>query len=128
MNIGEPYSAKLAREQLEAIKRYLPVRDSVKQQLQSRQESQVEFEEDTKQLFKPITESTKGLLPALEKTAEATGKIAERPKQTKRILRGLPADTAAAQSIQPEGAEAPPAPEQKSLAISNAELLNTFNE
>ncbi len=38
MSIGEPHSAKLAREQLEAIKKYLPVRDSVKQKLQSRQE------------------------------------------------------------------------------------------
>ncbi len=55
MSIGQPHSAKLARERLEAIKKYLPVRDSVKQQLQSRQESQVEFEEDTKQLFKPIS-------------------------------------------------------------------------
>jgi hypothetical protein len=135
MSIGEPHSARLARERLEAIKKYLPVRDSVKQQLQSRQESQVEFEEDTKQLFKPITETTKPLLPALEKTAEATGKIAERTKQTKRILRGLPAEIAAAMPVpeipededQPEGAEAP-APEQKSHAISTAELINKFNE
>ncbi len=44
MSIGEPSSAKLARERLDAIKKYIPVRDSVNQQLQSRQESQVEFE------------------------------------------------------------------------------------
>ena len=66
--IGEPHSARLARERLEAIKKYLPVRDAVKQQLQQRQESQVEFEENTRQLFKPITETTKSLLPVLEKT------------------------------------------------------------
>jgi hypothetical protein len=71
-HIGEPHSARLARERLEAIKKYLPVRDSVKRQLHSRQESQVEFEEDTKQLFKPITETTKGIQPVLEKTAEVT--------------------------------------------------------
>ena len=47
MNIGESHSTKLARERLEAIKKYLPVRDAVKQQLQQRQESQVEFAEDT---------------------------------------------------------------------------------
>ena len=84
-NIGEPHSAKLARERLEAIKKYLPVRDSVKQQLQSRQESQVQFEEDTKQLFKSITETTKDIQPVLEKTAEATEKIAKRTKKTKQI-------------------------------------------
>ncbi len=47
MGIGEPHSAKLARERLDAIKKYLPDRDSDKQQLQSRQESQVEFTEGT---------------------------------------------------------------------------------
>jgi hypothetical protein len=44
MRIGEPHSARLARERLEAIKKYLPVCDSVKH-LQARQESQVEFVE-----------------------------------------------------------------------------------
>ncbi len=77
MSIGEPHSAKLARERLEAIKKYLPVRDSVKEQLKSRQESRFEFEEDTKQLFKPITETTKGIQTVLERTAEATEKIAK---------------------------------------------------
>ncbi len=48
MSIIEPDSAKLARERLEAIKKYLPVRDYVKQKLQQRQESQFKFEEDTK--------------------------------------------------------------------------------
>ncbi len=66
MNIGEPHSAKLACERLEAIKKYLPVRDAVKQQLQQRQETQIEFEEDTKQLFKTITETTKDIQPKLE--------------------------------------------------------------
>ncbi len=61
MNTGELHSAKLARERLEAIKKYLPVRDAVKQQLQQHQETQSEFEEDTKQLFKPITETTKDI-------------------------------------------------------------------
>ncbi len=87
MSIGEPHSAKLARERLEAIKKYLPVRDSVKQQLQSRQESQVEFEEDTKQLFKPITETSKAIQPVLEKTAEATEK--KNRKTKKRFLKNF---------------------------------------
>ncbi len=89
MSIGEAHSARLARERLEAIQKYLPVRDAVKEQLQSRQESQVEFEEDTKQLFKPITETTKDIQPVL-------GKIAERTKKTKKILKELPAEIAAA--------------------------------
>ncbi len=85
MSIKKPHSAKLARERLEAIKTYLPVRDSVKQQLQLRQDSQVGFEEDTKQLFKPITDTTKDIQPVL-------GKIAERTKKTKKILRELPVE------------------------------------
>ncbi len=92
MSIGEPHSARLAWERLETIRKYLPICDLVKQLLQSHQDSHVEFEDDTKQLFKPNTEATKGLLPTLEKTAEATGKIVERTKKTKKILRKLSAE------------------------------------
>ncbi len=83
-------------QRLEAINKYLPVRDAVKQQLQQRQETQISFAEDTEQLFKPITETTKDIQPVLNQTAKATEKIAKRTKQTKKLLRDLPVEIAAA--------------------------------
>ena len=39
------HTAKLARQRVETIEKYIPVRDSVKQKLHERQESHVEFAE-----------------------------------------------------------------------------------
>ncbi len=127
----EPHSARLARERLEAIKKYLPVHDAVKQQLKSRQESQFEFEEDTKQLFKPITETTKGIQPVLEKTAQATEKIAKRTKQTKKILKELPEEIAAAIPVPAEGAEDADQVEEGAEALAvepKVKLISKFNK
>ena len=57
-NIGEAYSTRLARERQEAIKKFIPLRDSLRRKLQERQESQVDYVEGTERLFKPITATT----------------------------------------------------------------------
>ncbi|KAL3855010.1 hypothetical protein ACJMK2_014242 [Sinanodonta woodiana] len=55
----ESLTTKLARERLSAIKRFIPLRDRVRDKLQQRQESQIDFSESSEQLFAPITTATK---------------------------------------------------------------------
>ncbi|KAL3888541.1 hypothetical protein ACJMK2_000907 [Sinanodonta woodiana] len=48
---AESLTTKLARERLSAIKRFIPLRDRVRDKLQRRQESQIDFSESSEQLF-----------------------------------------------------------------------------
>ena len=105
-NIGKSRTARLAQERLEAIKKFLPVRDSVRDKLQAQQQARVEFATSAEELFKPVTTPTEkaatdtkealtgeaGILPTLTRTAADTEKIARRTKQTKEILQTLPGD------------------------------------
>jgi hypothetical protein len=59
----EFHTVKLA-QQLEAIKKYIPVRDSVKQQIQQHQEAQVEFTEGKEQLFRLSFKGRGRILPS----------------------------------------------------------------
>ena len=48
-------TTKLARERLEAIKKFLPVRDRLRNKLERRQEMQTDFSVSSEHLFAPIT-------------------------------------------------------------------------
>ncbi|KAL3858067.1 hypothetical protein ACJMK2_012683 [Sinanodonta woodiana] len=99
MPVGEAQITRLNRERLEAIKKFLPVRDAFRDNLQRQQQQRDEFKIGSAELFKPITETTervgkealegtksviygkkkpeeerdeKPLLPAIEKIAEET--------------------------------------------------------
>ena len=64
---AEALTTKLARERLAAIKRFLPVRDSVRNKLQRRQEMQTDFSIGSEQLFAPITSANKDVKTATER-------------------------------------------------------------
>ncbi|KAL3860965.1 hypothetical protein ACJMK2_007059 [Sinanodonta woodiana] len=49
---AESLTTKLARERLSAIKRFIPLRDRVRDKLQQRQESQIDFSESNYRKFK----------------------------------------------------------------------------
>ena len=55
---AESLTTRLARERLASIKRFIPLRDSVRNKLQQRQEMQTDFSSDTQQLFSPIIKAT----------------------------------------------------------------------
>lgn len=64
---AESLTTKLARERLSAIKRFIPLRDRVRDKLQRRQESQIDFSESSEQLFAPITTATRDVKTATER-------------------------------------------------------------
>ena len=64
---AESLTTKLARERLSAIKRFIPLRDRVRDKLQQRQESQIDFSESSEQLFAPITTATRDVKTATER-------------------------------------------------------------
>ena len=120
-NVGEAQITRLTREQLATIKKFLPVRDSFRDNLQARQQQRVELTADTEQLFKPITTATEKVVTATEKAGTETAKvgtetekIAKRTKQVKKSLKSLPVDIVAAQpapvAAQPEPVAAHPEP------------------
>ena len=65
--IGEALTTKLTRERLAALKKFIPLRDRVRNKLQQRQEMQNDISTDTQQLFSPITTSTKDVKTATER-------------------------------------------------------------
>ncbi|KAL3883600.1 hypothetical protein ACJMK2_029921 [Sinanodonta woodiana] len=64
---AEALTTKLARERLSAIKRFIPLRDRVRDKLQRRQDSHIDFFESSEQLFAPITTATRGVAAARER-------------------------------------------------------------
>ena len=56
---AEALTTKLARERLAAIKRFLPVRDNVRNKLQQRQEMQTDFSIGSEHLVASITSATR---------------------------------------------------------------------
>ena len=49
--VGESLMTRLARERFAAIKKFIPVRDRVREKLQTRQQLQTDFATGTEQLF-----------------------------------------------------------------------------
>jgi len=66
-NVGEAQITRLTRERLTAIKKFRPVRDAFRDNLQAQQQQRVEFTADTERLFKPVTTATEKVLTAIEK-------------------------------------------------------------
>ena len=67
-NIGEAHITRLNRERLAAINKFLPVRDSFRDNLQAQQQQRIAFTADTEQLFKPRTTATEKVETAIEES------------------------------------------------------------
>ena len=114
--VATSLTTKLAQERLAALKRFIPLRDRVRDKLQQQQESQIDFSESSQQLFAPITTATKGVTAATERAIygdipeeerkkktpllDTLEKIAAETGQTKQSLETLPVDIATARSQQ----------------------------
>jgi hypothetical protein len=72
--VNEALTTRLARERLDAIRRFVPIRDSVRNKLQQRQSLQTDFALGSEELFKPVTTATKGVERALLGDDPETGK------------------------------------------------------
>ena len=97
MSVGEAQRTRLNRERLTALKKFILVRDALRDHLQARQQQLVEFITSTERLFKPITAATEQVGTKISqvgtdvtkvgtevaRVAADTTKIAERTKQTK---------------------------------------------
>ena len=97
MQVGEAQITRLTRERLAALKKFIPVRDAFRDNLQARQQQLVDFTTGTERLFKPITAATGQVGTKIDqvgtdvtkvgtevaKVIADTTKIAERTKQTK---------------------------------------------
>ncbi|KAL3886811.1 hypothetical protein ACJMK2_026780 [Sinanodonta woodiana] len=67
MPVGEAQITRLNRERLEAIKKFLPVRDAFRDNLQQQQQRD-EFKIGSAELFKPITTATEKVVTAIEES------------------------------------------------------------
>ena len=88
-NVGEAQITRLTRERLAAIKKFLPVRDSFRDNLQTQQQQRVEFTAETEQLFKPITTGAEKVVAATEKVGTDTEKIRKRTRKIKEKLKTI---------------------------------------
>ena len=77
--VNESLTTRLSRERLAAIKKFILLRDSVRDKLQQRQQAQTDFSSDTQQLFSPITKATSEV-----KTATERAIYGDIPKEGKR--------------------------------------------
>ncbi|KAL3870550.1 hypothetical protein ACJMK2_038603 [Sinanodonta woodiana] len=68
MPVGEAQITRLNRERLEAIKKFLPVRDAFRDNLQRQQQQRDEFKIGSAELFQPITTATEKVVTAIEKS------------------------------------------------------------
>ncbi|KAL3882068.1 hypothetical protein ACJMK2_028443 [Sinanodonta woodiana] len=68
MPVGEAQITRLNRERLEAIKKFLPVRDAFRDNLQRQQQQRDEFKIGSTELFKPITTATEKVVTAIEES------------------------------------------------------------
>ena len=65
--IAEALTTKLARERLASIKKFIPVRDNVRNKLQRRQEMQTDFSIGSEHLLAPVTTATKDVKTATKR-------------------------------------------------------------
>lgn len=116
--VNESLTTRLGRERLTAIKQFIPVRDRLRKQLQTRQEQKDDFVVGSEQLFKPITSATTPILGELEKITAQT-------KQSKKYLETLPAEIAVATAYRRRGSRQPLAitstPEQQQPYVTMAD-------
>ena len=105
---SEPLTTRLMRERLASLKKFIPVRDDVREKLQLRQQAQTDFSIGSEQLFAPVTKATKdvklateraiyGDIPSEGKRREVPllsilDKVATDAGQAKEYLRTLPID------------------------------------
>jgi len=82
--VGESLTTRLARERLAAIKKFIPIRDRLREKLQQRQQAQTDFSVSSEQLFTPITRATKDVKTLTE--AAIYGDIPERERAKKAPL------------------------------------------
>ena len=96
MSVGEAQITRLTRERLAALKKFIPVRDAFRDNLQARQQQLIEFTTGTERLFKLITAATEQVSTKIAqvgtdvtkvgtevaRVAADTTKIAERTKHT----------------------------------------------
>ncbi|KAL3866480.1 hypothetical protein ACJMK2_043774 [Sinanodonta woodiana] len=64
---AEAMTTRINRERLEALKKFIPLRDRVRDKLQQRQQDQMDFTTSTEELFTPITTATKDVKTATER-------------------------------------------------------------
>ena len=65
--VNESLTTRLNRERLAALKKFIPLRDRVRDQLQQRQTAQTEFSDEAQQLFSPITKASGEVKTATER-------------------------------------------------------------
>ena len=90
--VNELLTTRLAREILATLKKFIPLRDRVRENLQQRQEAQTDFSTSTEQLFSPITAATKDVTKTTEPLLGALEKVVAETGQTREILKTLPID------------------------------------
>jgi hypothetical protein len=76
---------------LAAIKKFIPVRDSFRDNLQARQQAKLDFTADTEKLFAPITTATGEVVTAIKESKpdvapEVTPEVKPEEKKTKKIV------------------------------------------
>ena len=93
--VNESLTTRLARERLAALNRFIPLRDRVRNKLQTRQEMQTDFNIGSEQLFAPVTSATRDVKAAAERAIY--GDISEEEKKKKApllsILESVAAET-----------------------------------
>ena len=90
--VNEALTTRLARERQAALKKFIPLRDSVRNKLQQRQQAQTDFLSDTQQLFSPVVKATGEVKTATLPILSALEKVAAETGQTKEYLKTLPTD------------------------------------
>ncbi|KAL3874735.1 hypothetical protein ACJMK2_037707 [Sinanodonta woodiana] len=78
--VGKAFTTRLNQERLAAIKKFIPLRDKVREKLQQRQQTQIDFTLESEQLFFPITSATKDVKTAAERAI--WGEILDLEKDT----------------------------------------------
>ncbi len=64
---SESLTTRLTRERLALLKKFIPIRDDVRDKLQLRQQAQTDFSIGSEQLFAPVTKATKDMKLATER-------------------------------------------------------------
>jgi len=113
---SEALTTRLTRERLASLKKYIPLRDHVRDKLQHRQEAQTDFSIGREELFAPVTKATKDMKLATEHsiwgekepTKDASlisvlGKIATETEKTQRGIQQLSGELQAQRKIQRMG-------------------------
>ena len=80
--VNQSLTTRLAQERLEAIKKFLPIRDRLRNKLQQREALQTDFSVSSEHLFAPITSATRDVKTLTEKAIYEDISEEERKKKT----------------------------------------------